>query len=145
MELDAVVAKLREMGVFFEATNAGVVVRRDGTLSGVDVVTQPYPGFPTDMSEIIAISSEGPTLNDAVDPRFGRAAGFVLVDEAETVRYLDNGGSQGMSAGQAGPQANPDNPALERQYLLQQAKTLENALASIKARLDALRPATDQA
>jgi len=51
------------------------------------------------MSEIIAISSEGPTLNDAVDPRFGRAAGFVLVDEAETVRYLDNGGSQGMAHG----------------------------------------------
>lgn len=49
MELDAVVAKLRTMGVFFEATNAGVVVRRDEKLSGVDVVTQPYPGFPTDM------------------------------------------------------------------------------------------------
>lgn len=49
MELDAVVAKLREMGMFFEATNAGVVVRRAHDLHGVDVVTQPYPGFPTDM------------------------------------------------------------------------------------------------
>ena len=49
MELDAVVAKLRSMGVFFEATNAGVVVRREKKLTGVDVVTQPYPGFPTDM------------------------------------------------------------------------------------------------
>jgi len=56
MELDAVVAKLREMGVFFEATNAGVVVRRGGALTGVDVVTQPYPGFPTDMqAQIMAL------------------------------------------------------------------------------------------
>lgn len=49
MELDAVVAKLREMGIFFEATNAGVVVRRGRELTCVDAVTQPYPGFPTDM------------------------------------------------------------------------------------------------
>jgi len=49
MELDAVVAKLREMGMYFEATNAGVVVRRASELHCVDVVTQPYPGFPTDM------------------------------------------------------------------------------------------------
>ena len=28
----------------------------------------------------IAISSEGPTLDDLVDPRFGRAGGFVVVD-----------------------------------------------------------------
>lgn len=56
MELDAVVAKLREMGIFFEATNAGVVVRRTGPLCGVDVVTQPYPGFPTDMqAQIMAL------------------------------------------------------------------------------------------
>ena len=51
------------------------------------------------MSEIIAISSEGPTLDDAVDPRFGRAGGFVLVDGEGQVRYLDNGGSQAMSHG----------------------------------------------
>lgn len=49
MELDAVVSKLREMGVQIEATNAGVVVRRRGQLVGVDVATQPYPGFPTDV------------------------------------------------------------------------------------------------
>ena len=51
------------------------------------------------MSEVIAVSSEGPTLGDAVDPRFGRAAGFVLVDAANGVRYLDNGGSQAMAHG----------------------------------------------
>jgi len=51
------------------------------------------------MSEYIAISSEGPTLDDAVDPRFGRAAGFVLVDASDTVTYFDNGGSQAMAHG----------------------------------------------
>ncbi len=51
------------------------------------------------MSEVIAVSSEGPTLDDAVDPRFGRAAGFVIVDAAGQVRYLDNGGSQAMAHG----------------------------------------------
>lgn len=51
------------------------------------------------MRETIAVSSEGPTLDDAVDPRFGRAAGFVVVDAAGEVRYLDNGGSQAMAHG----------------------------------------------
>lgn len=51
------------------------------------------------MSEVIAISSEGPTLDDAVDPRFGRAAGFVLVGPDDSLRFLDNGGSQAMSHG----------------------------------------------
>lgn len=54
---------------------------------------------------IIAISAEGPTLEDRVDPRFGRAAGFVLVDlETSSVRYIDNGQSQALAHG-AGIQA----------------------------------------
>lgn len=51
------------------------------------------------MREVIAVSSEGPTLDDAVDPRFGRAAGFVIVGAAGEVRYVDNGGSQAMAHG----------------------------------------------
>ena len=48
----------------------------------------------------IAISSEGPTLDDAVDPRFGRAGGFVVVQlPGMTVSYIDNGASQTMSMG----------------------------------------------
>ncbi len=42
-------AKLREMGVQLEETDAGVLARRGAGLVGVDVCTQPYPGFPTDM------------------------------------------------------------------------------------------------
>lgn len=49
-ELDAVIVKLQAMGVSLERTEDGVLVRgaSDG-LRGVDVRTQPYPGFPTDM------------------------------------------------------------------------------------------------
>jgi len=54
---------------------------------------------------IIAVTSEGPGLNDRVDPRFGRAAGFVVVDLAtRATSYIDNGGSQALAQG-AGIQA----------------------------------------
>jgi len=53
----------------------------------------------------VAITSEGPTLDSNVDPRFGRAAGFVVVDPATmTFSYVDNGASQVMAQG-AGIQA----------------------------------------
>ena len=53
----------------------------------------------------IAITSEGPALDDLVDPRFGRAAGFVVVDlESMETRYIDNGQTQVMAQG-AGIQA----------------------------------------
>lgn len=53
----------------------------------------------------VAVTSEGPTLQDRVDPRFGRAGGFVVVD-TETLehQYVDNGASQAMAHG-AGIQA----------------------------------------
>ena len=48
----------------------------------------------------IAISSEGPTLEDAVDPRFGRAAGFIIIDpESNAFEYIDNGASQARAQG----------------------------------------------
>ena len=53
----------------------------------------------------IAVTSEGPGLDDQVDPRFGRAAGFVVVDlESMETRYIDNGQTQVMGQG-AGIQA----------------------------------------
>jgi predicted DNA-binding protein (UPF0251 family)/predicted Fe-Mo cluster-binding NifX family protein len=53
----------------------------------------------------IAISCEGPDLDDRVDPRFGRAAGFLVVDrDTMETEYIDNGSSQVMSQG-AGIQA----------------------------------------
>ncbi|MFA9393386.1 MAG: NifB/NifX family molybdenum-iron cluster-binding protein [Halodesulfovibrio sp.] len=53
----------------------------------------------------IAISTNGPTLDDTVNPRFGRAPGFLIVDsQSLEFTYLDNGLSQTMSQG-AGIQA----------------------------------------
>jgi predicted DNA-binding protein (UPF0251 family)/predicted Fe-Mo cluster-binding NifX family protein len=53
----------------------------------------------------IAVSSEGLTLDDLVDPRFGRAGGFVLADsKTMEFSYLDNSPSQCRAQG-AGIQA----------------------------------------
>jgi predicted Fe-Mo cluster-binding NifX family protein len=53
----------------------------------------------------IAISSEGPDLDDPVDPRFGRAAGFILIDPTTmTFDYVENGAAQARAQG-AGIQA----------------------------------------
>ena len=47
----------------------------------------------------IAISAE-PTTQDIVDPRFGRAAGFVIYDtETKTLEYIDNGAAQAAAQG----------------------------------------------
>jgi len=47
--LDAVIAKLRACGVTVAAEAGGVRVRGNGDLTAVDIITQPHPGFPTDM------------------------------------------------------------------------------------------------
>jgi predicted DNA-binding protein (UPF0251 family)/predicted Fe-Mo cluster-binding NifX family protein len=53
----------------------------------------------------IAVTSEGPGLDAPVDPRFGRAAGFVVIDpETMAAEYVDNSASEAMSQG-AGIQA----------------------------------------
>jgi len=55
--------------------------------------------------KIIAVTSEGPKLTDMVDPRFGRAGGFVVVNvDTNETSYVDNGNSQTMAQG-AGIQA----------------------------------------
>ena len=43
------IAKMRQMGMEIEPTADGVLARRSCALRGVDVTTQPFPGFPTDM------------------------------------------------------------------------------------------------
>lgn len=55
--------------------------------------------------EKIAISCDEPNLDTTVDPRFGRAAGFMIVDvDTMEFEYLNNGSSQVMAQG-AGIQA----------------------------------------
>jgi len=48
--LESVTAKLCEMGARVEEHDSSVDVWVDGPLRGVNVKTQPYPGFPTDMN-----------------------------------------------------------------------------------------------
>jgi UDP-N-acetylglucosamine 1-carboxyvinyltransferase len=47
--LTAVARVLAEAGVEVAATADGVIVRRTDGLAGVDVMTEPYPGYPTDL------------------------------------------------------------------------------------------------
>jgi UDP-N-acetylglucosamine 1-carboxyvinyltransferase len=47
--LDAVIVKLRAAGAEVVAEQGGLRVRGQGELRAVDITTQPYPGFPTDM------------------------------------------------------------------------------------------------
>ncbi|MEO3430907.1 UDP-N-acetylglucosamine 1-carboxyvinyltransferase [Pelagibius sp. CAU 1746] len=48
--LSAVITVLEEAGVSVEETNRGLHVKRaNGPVRGVDVMTEPYPGFPTDL------------------------------------------------------------------------------------------------
>lgn len=53
--LEAISAKLIEMGVSVEEMDGAVLVTRQGTLSPLNIKTLPYPGFPTDMNPQIAV------------------------------------------------------------------------------------------
>ncbi len=88
---------LRIQGGHYEVQGPG----RSGRTAPAIPAARPEEGA---MSKI-AVSSEGPTLDDQVDPRFGRAAGFVIVDPTTMeIEYLDNGASQARGQG-AGIQA----------------------------------------
>lgn len=48
-DLGAVILALEESGVEVAEEARGLRVRRTGPLRGIDIMTEPYPGFPTDM------------------------------------------------------------------------------------------------
>ena len=53
----------------------------------------------------IAVTCEEASLDSQVDPRFGRAAGFLIIDpDTMEFEYIDNGATQTMAQG-AGIQA----------------------------------------
>ena len=59
--LDAVIAKLRGAGVTVTGENDGLRVRGGGELSSIDIVTQPHPGFPTDMqAQFMVLATRAP-------------------------------------------------------------------------------------
>ncbi len=57
--LTAFLATLREAGVEVRETSGGIAVACVGRLRGVDVTTQPYPGFPTDLqAQMMALMTQ---------------------------------------------------------------------------------------
>lgn len=52
--LEAISAKLTEMGVSVEEFDDAVLVSRKGNLRKINIKTRPYPGFPTDMNPQMA-------------------------------------------------------------------------------------------
>ena len=55
--LDAVTAKLREMGAVVEGSEEGISVQGQDELNPCRITTQPHPGFPTDMqAQFMAMS-----------------------------------------------------------------------------------------
>jgi UDP-N-acetylglucosamine 1-carboxyvinyltransferase len=47
--MDSIVGKLRQAGVDVQPEGTGVRVKASKPLKAIDIITQPYPGFPTDM------------------------------------------------------------------------------------------------
>lgn len=55
-EMEAVIAKFLDMGLEVSAQPDGVRARMKGELRGVDITTQPHPGFPTDLqAQVMAV------------------------------------------------------------------------------------------
>ena len=61
----AVIEKLKEAGVGVEAAPGGIRVWSKGTIAPLEIVTQPHPGFPTDMQAqfmVLAALAEGQSI-----------------------------------------------------------------------------------
>lgn len=68
--LEAITAKLREMGVNIEEFDDAVRVRSNGPLNRCNVKTMPHPGFPTDMqpqfAALLSIAKGTSIINESV-------------------------------------------------------------------------------
>ncbi len=89
--LDAVIAKLRATGVHVAAESGGIRVKGTGELQPVDIVTQPHPGFPTDMQAqfmVMACISKGQSVIKEMIfenrymhvPELGRMGADIVID-----------------------------------------------------------------
>ena len=89
--LEAVIAKLRASGVTVQSEAGGIRVRGGGDISPVDIVTQPHPGFPTDMQAqfmVLACMAKGQSVIKEMIfenrymhvPELGRMGADVVID-----------------------------------------------------------------
>jgi len=78
--LHAVLDKLQEAGVEIKRAGLSMTVRRNGRLKPVDITTQPYAGFPTDVqAQIMALMAVTPGLSIITERIF--EARFMHVSE----------------------------------------------------------------
>lgn len=90
--MDAVLAKLREAGCLIDERGGGLTLSAPGRLRAVDVFTQPYPGFPTDMqAQMMALCcvAEGTSIivENVFESRFSHAAQLVRMGADITVHH----------------------------------------------------------
>ncbi len=80
LHVEAVIAKLREMGVTIEEGEEKIFIPKTKTLKAVDVKTLVYPGFPTDLQQpfcVLSTQAEGASmLTDTI-----YSARFKQIDE----------------------------------------------------------------
>lgn len=100
LHVEAVTAKLREMGVKVEVGEEQIFIPRAGELQAVDVKTLVYPGFPTDLQQpfcVLSTQAHGSSiLTDTIYP-----ARFKQIDELR--RMNADGRVEGRSAIISGP------------------------------------------
>jgi UDP-N-acetylglucosamine 1-carboxyvinyltransferase len=89
--LDAVIAKLRASGVSVVAESGGIRVKGGPEIHPVDIVTQPHPGFPTDMQAqfmVMACIAKGQSVIKEMIfenrymhvPELGRMGADIVID-----------------------------------------------------------------
>jgi UDP-N-acetylglucosamine 1-carboxyvinyltransferase len=89
--LDAVIAKLRAAGAEIAVEASGVRVRGGDAFKAIDITTQPYPGFPTDMQAqfmVLAAAANGQSvIKEAIFenrfmhvPELGRMGADIQID-----------------------------------------------------------------
>ena len=68
--LEATVAAMREAGISVEPTGEGFRVSRNGPIRGTDVMTEPYPGFATDlqaqMMALLAVAEGASMITETI-------------------------------------------------------------------------------
>ena len=68
--LEATVAAMREAGISVEPTGDGFRVSRSGPIRGTDVMTEPYPGFATDlqaqMMALLAVAEGASMITETI-------------------------------------------------------------------------------
>lgn len=84
LHVEAVTAKLREMGVVVEEDEEKIFIPKPESLQAVDVKTLVYPGFPTDLQQpfcVLSTQSDGASmLTDTI-----YSARFKQIDELRTM------------------------------------------------------------